>query len=51
MWRSIEYERLLRRIDIEYRKTARQKLLKTQGKADIADNPPYLPDAILNGSS
>jgi predicted RecB family nuclease len=44
-----EYERLLTRIEIEYRKAARRELLRTQAKAAFAENPPSLPDAIQSG--
>jgi predicted RecB family nuclease len=44
-----EYERLLRSIDIQYRKTAGKELLRTQGKAAIAENPACWPDMIESG--
>ena len=44
-----EYERLLTKIDVEYRKTAGRELRRTQGKAAIAENPRSLSDAIESG--
>lgn len=44
-----EYERLLTRIDVEYRKTAGRELRRTQDKAAIAENPLSLSDTIQSG--
>ena len=41
-----EYERLLTRIDVEYRKIAKRELLRTHGKAAISENPLSLSDTI-----
>jgi len=44
-----EYERLLTKIEGEYRKTAGRELVHTQGKAAISENPRSLSDAIQSG--
>jgi predicted RecB family nuclease len=44
-----EYQRLLTRIDVDYRKAAGRQLLRIQGNAAIAENPLPLPEMIQNG--
>lgn len=44
-----EYERLVKRIDVEYRQTTGREMLRTQSKTAIAENPLSLLDALQSG--